>query len=59
MLENIEELYEMILSGETVTTHDENIYKELSEKLSTNGVDFVSGDIDPMFPDEPYYIELN
>lgn len=52
-------LYNRVLSGETVTTYEKEIYDTLCKMLSENNVDFISGDIDPSYPDEPYYIELN
>jgi len=53
------ELIDKVLSGEQVTTHDQNTYEKLCKQLDDIGVDYVSGDIDPFYPDEPYYVELN
>jgi hypothetical protein len=55
----IDELHDKILAGEQVTTNDKGIYEKLCKALDEDGVDYVSGDIDPHYPDEPYYIELN
>lgn len=52
-------LYNRVLAGEMVTTYEKEVYDELCKKLTENGIDFVSGDVDPLYPEEPYYVELN
>jgi hypothetical protein len=55
----VNKLYKRVLAGETVTTFDKEVYNTLCEMLNKKNVDYVSGDIDPNYPNEPYYVELN
>ena len=62
-LQVINKFYNRVINGETVlldnTIENKIIYSAVCDMLQENNKDFVSGDIDPNYPDEQYYIELN